>query len=180
MKYLNEKKGFTLIELLAVIVILAIITVIGITTVLPYLRNAGKNAFAVEANAAIDAASQAMSLSQIGSISVSGSSRTEGTGNNAVTYTDYCFTLKNLVDLGLWTKDSGSVTDPDENDENVNAEYEGTIVVTQQAGSKAYTYSVSMHNSSYFVNGVSGNISDGNVSNYVKATNRSQLKLNCS
>ncbi len=87
---LKDKKGFTLIELLAVIVILGIVTVIGATTILPYIQNAGKDAFNDEANNVIDAASQAVSLIQINSI----------TDNYTAITNGYCFTLKNLSDLG--------------------------------------------------------------------------------
>ena len=63
MKKLNlNEKGFTLIELLAVIVILAIVMVLASQSVLPFMRNASKDSFVIEANGAIDAASNAISL----------------------------------------------------------------------------------------------------------------------
>lgn len=55
-KELNAFRGFTLIELLAVIVVLAIIILIAVQAVLPQMDKARRNAFAIEANSAIQAA----------------------------------------------------------------------------------------------------------------------------
>lgn len=159
MNILNEKKGFTLIELLAVIVILAIITVIGVTTVLPYLQGSAKNAFAIEANNAVDAASQAMSLYQIGSINIPAANITEPATANDPTV--YCFTLKQLVDYGLWTKDASTV--------DTGGDYAGTVLVSKAAGSNAYTYSVSMHSKDYYVKEKTGNVTSNDIHDYPTA-----------
>ena len=148
---LNDKKnGFTLIELLAVIVILAIVTVIGATTVLPYIKNSAKDAFAVEANHAIDSASQAMSLYHIGAID---SSKIHS--KNITDGVEYCFTLKELVDLGLWTKDAKSVGE--------NGDYKGIVKVIKNNNSEAYTYSVEMSNKDYGVTKSGSNVTSDDV-----------------
>ncbi len=126
---MDNKKGFTLIELLAVIVILAIVTVIGATTILPYIQNAGKDAFTDEANYVIDAASNAVSLIQINSITNNYTSITNG----------YCFTLKNLVDLGLWNKDANVVSAT-----AASNKYSGTVRVTKASSGNGYVYQLSM------------------------------------
>ena len=170
MNILNEKKGFTLIELLAVIVILAIVTVLGATTVLPYLQGAGKNAFAIEANHAVDAASQAMSLYQIGSISIPAANITEPADDDDPTV--YCFTLEQLVNYGLWTKDASAVA--------AGGDYAGTVKVTQSAGSKSYTYAVAMHNKDYAVDKASGNVASGDVDDYDSTDETFAAKMACS
>ena len=138
METLKNNKGFTLIELLAVIVVLAIVTVIATQSVLPFMANAGRDAFASEANVAIDGASDAMSLISLGSISSSNYTREADVDGKEV----YCFTIANLKDLGLFQKDDDS--------------YEGTVTVTVSGNS--YTYATSMKNDKYFVNTTSGTI----------------------
>ena len=148
MKGLKNKKGFTLIELLAVIVVLAIVTVIASSSILPYMANAGKDAFVSEANIAIDGASNAMSLISLGNVSTSNYTTGTDTDGN----TTYCFTLQNLKDLSLWDKD----------DEN----YAGKVVVTvPKAGGYSYTYTVTMHNKDYYV-AESGTIAADDVEDY--------------
>ena len=157
----NNKKGFTLIELLAVIVILAIVSVIGATTILPYIGNSAKNAFAIEANHAIDAASQAMSLIHIGSIT--DDSVSLGNGN-------YCFPLEKLVEYGLWTKDAESV--------GAGKTYVGYVLVTKMTNSEAYTYKIVMHNDKFKVNKDGGNVSadnDTDIDNYVAPSSGSDV-----
>ncbi|MBQ7031159.1 MAG: type II secretion system protein [Bacilli bacterium] len=177
MKGLREKKGFTLIELLAVIVVLAIVMVLATTTVLPYMTKATKNSFAIEANAAVDAASQAMSLISIGSISgtelVASSDYTKSEATaNGVTTTTYCFTVKKLVDLGLWQKDSSEVT-------GTTPTYGGTVTVTAKSDSKAYTYSVDMHNKDLYVDGVTGTVDGETDVQDLTDTAKAGLKLSC-
>jgi len=133
MKNIN-KKGFTLIELLAVIVVLAIVTVIATRSVLPFMANAGRDAFASEANIAKDSAANAMALISIGSIDEENYTKEAGG--------KYCFTLANLKTLGLFEKDDDT--------------YVGTVTVTPSGNS--YTYAVSMKNEKYYVNTTSGNI----------------------
>ena len=133
-----DKKGFTLIELLAVIVVLAIVTVIATQTVLPFMANAGRDTFASEANMAIDAASDAMSLISLGSVASSNYTEEAPSGGNKV----YCFTIDNLKNLGLFQKDDSS--------------YEGTVTVTVTGNT--YTYATEMKNDRYYVKTTSGTI----------------------
>ena len=146
MKGLKENKGFTLIELLAVIVVLAIVMVLAVTTVLPYMTQARKEAFALEANTAKDAASSAMSLIMIGSLDE----------DYYVSYEDgsYCFTIENLMKAGLYEKDA--------KDENDNYVYQGIVKVTQSED-KAYTYEVSLKNDQYYVSAISKEVVKGDV-----------------
>jgi len=144
MKKLNNKKGFTLIELLAVIVILAIVTVIATQSILPYMQNAGKDAFAAEVNIAIDGASSAMSLISLNEVSDSYYTETTS-GTNTI----YCFDLSDLKALGLFSKGDTS--------------YEGKVTVTVPNNSHAYTYSANMKSSQYFVSSTSGNVTSSNV-----------------
>lgn len=147
MKGLKENKGFTLIELLAVIVVLAIVMVLAVTTVLPYMTQARKEAFALEANTASNAASSAMSLIMIGSLETDYYTYDE-------TNKEYCFTVENLMEAGLYEKD--------EKDANDNYVYQGVVKVTQTSG-KAYTYEVSLKNDQYYVNAVEGEVDQDDV-----------------
>jgi len=174
MKGLENKKGFTLVELLAVIVVLAIVMVLATTTVLPYMTKSTNNAFAIEANGAIDAASQAMSLISIGSIPVTENDAdfskevtTDAEGN--VTGTKYCFSLKKLVDLGLLKKDVDEV--------NKGGNYAGTVVVTETTTSKAFSYAVEMHNKDLYVKNSSGTV-DGET-DVLDYTEEVDLKTSC-
>ena len=150
MKGLKNKEGFTLIELLAVIVVLAIVTVIASSSILPYMANAGRDAFVTEANTAIDGASSAMSLISLGSAGNNYTSKDNADGTKT-----YCFTLDNLKALSLWDKD--------------DANYAGKVVVTVPASGYAYTYEVTMHNKDYYVNG-SGTIVADSVEDYGSQT----------
>ena len=153
MKNLKEKKGFTLIELLAVIVVLAIVMVLAATTVLPYMTSARQESFALEANAAKDAASNAVSLIMIGELDSSNYTETkDGSGN----VTGYCFTIKNLKDAGLFEKDDDK--------------YTGVVKVSKT--SNAYTYLVEMQNDEFFVKQTAaGDVKTENVSARTDATN---------
>jgi len=172
MKTFKDKKGFTLIELLAVIVVLAIVTVIATQSILPYMANAGRDAFVTEANLAIDGASDAMSLISIGSISsdnyekktvVDDKGTTETTDD--VTNTVYCFTLENLNTIGAWSKDDD--------------DYAGRVVVTVPASGNGYTYAVTMHSADYFVESTSGTIKNDEAVEY-DAENAHKTKVfNC-
>lgn len=136
---LKEREGFTLIELLAVIVVLAIVTVLATRSILPFMSNAARDAFASEANIAINGASDAMSLKAIGSIDNSDYTEVKDSNGNV---TAYCFTLDDLKKLGLWSKDDSN--------------YAGTVTVTPNGNQ--YTYSVEMHNKDYYVQTTSGQI----------------------
>lgn len=153
MKVMNEKKGFTLIELLAVIVVLAIVMVLATTTVLPFIAKSRRNAFAIEANAAIDAASAAVSLIQVDTIAgtANGSGITKGTdytrklnkSGETLTSTQYCFTLQQLIKIGSLKSEKiakqGDAQTP----------YAGRVVVTITEGSNQFTYNISMKNANY-------------------------------
>lgn len=88
---LNSFRGFTLIELLAVIVVLAIIILIAVNAVLPAMENARRSSFAIEANAAVDAAqAYFMSADLIGS----------GNGLPSTGGGQACVTIKELIEGG--------------------------------------------------------------------------------
>ena len=146
MKGLN-KKGFTLIELLAVIVVLAIVMVLATTTVLPYMANARKESFALEANTLKNAASQAVSLITIGTI--------KDTSNYTKTDDGYCFTVGNLKDLGLFKKDDAS--------------YKGIVTVQKAENGNAYEYIVELENGEFYVKQTAtGDVTVDNVNDYEK------------
>ena len=179
MKNKGNKKGFTLIELLAVIVVLAIVAVLGAGLVLPALANARKNAFIVEANNAIDAASRAVSYYQIGTLT---SAQIDAAGadgikakytylGNAMAKETFCFTLDSLVDLGVFDKK-----------DLTKSGYSGTIVVTVPKDSnKAYTYTTSMQNNDFYISNADGSIQESEVKQKagVEANNYSSLKKTC-
>ena len=67
----KDVRGFTLVELLAVIVVLAIIMLIAVNAVLPRMNSAREQAFAIEANALMEAAQTYVvneSLSTLGAL----------------------------------------------------------------------------------------------------------------
>ena len=164
METLKNKKGFTLIELLAVIVVLAIVTVIATQSILPFMANAGRDAFASEANVAIDGAEKAMNLIQMGQIA--------DTAYTVQADGKYCFTIDSLKTLGLFQKDDTS--------------YKGTIVVTRNGNS--YTYATEMYNDKYYVDTDSGTIkseayhatNQPNGVGELTDTIKSGLKVSCS
>ena len=160
MKGLKNKEGFTLIELLAVIVVLAIVTVIASSSILPYMANAGKDAFVSEANIAIDGASNAMSLISLGSVTKTGTSKTV----DGVEGTEYCFTLDDLKSYSLWDKD----------DDN----YDGKVVVFAPKNNYSYTYTVTMHNKDYYVTG-SGTIASDAVVDYDAEGDHKTVSFGC-
>ena len=148
MKTFKDKKGFTLIELLAVIVVLAIVTVLATSTILPYIVDVRKQAFADEANEAIEAASRAMTLLTISSITEEDDLKGEA-GDFSKGTNSYCFSLKKLVELGLWEKDI----------EDIGANgYDGYVKVVTSDSSKAYTYQLKMHNQSLYVDSKGGDV----------------------
>lgn len=162
----GNKKGFTLIELLAVIVVLAIVSVLGASIILPALADARKNAFVSEANNFLEAASDGISLIQVGSITnaeltAAGSDYKMNITKDAdgkETKRDYCFTLNGLIKLGLFDKkldSSGKVPN-----------YNGKVEVTVNAGSKQYIYKTTFSNKDFYVSNVTGNIASDNVTEY--------------
>lgn len=192
MKKMNKlnSRGFTLIELLAVIVILAIVMVLASTTVLPFMRNASRDAFGLEANALIDSASNAVSLLQIGTIDSQG--KYEGVTNVAASdfkktaesggAVTYCFSLKYLVETGLFDLDSGSLntkslsgTDAQEIDG-----YVGTVVATKAASKTSYTYTVSIANKDFYVKGATNTVDEtDNVKQMTDNKLPAQFKYSC-
>ncbi len=147
MKTFRDNKGFTLIELLAVIVVLAIVTVIATRSVLPYMKDAGKDSFVVEANTLKGGATDAMSLMSLGK---AGSNYSTKAGEDGATL--YCFTLDNLKALGQW----------DKQDDN----YGGRVVVKVPANSNAYEYKVTLHSETYYVDSVTGTVKNTDVKDY--------------
>ena len=137
---MKNKKGFTLIELLAVIVILAIVTLIGATTVLPYIRNTREQAFIVEINEAINSAEKAMNLISLGKIDRATYQLETAQKPNEIYW---CFSLEDLVTLGLWTKDSGAVSGDTKT-------YDGWVRVREDENG-IYFYTVGMKNGEYYV-----------------------------
>lgn len=173
MKNMKGKKGFTLIELLAVIVVLAIVAVLGAGLVLPALTSARKNAFIVEANNAIDAASRAVSYYQIGTLTSTQINDAGATGKKAkYTYTNsstvketFCFTLDSLVALGVF--DKKDLTG-----------YEGTIKVTVPVSNNtAFTYTTSMKNNDFAIPNATGSVEDGEVYQLAGNTNTAQTTV---
>lgn len=114
---MKNKNGFTLIELLAVIVVLAIVTVIATQSVLPLMKNASRDAFAIEATSVIKSAKDALSMYNLGKEKLD--------NNNKSCSNDefICFSVEKLIDMGLYegSKDvfSGKVLIDITNDEDV-------------------------------------------------------------
>ena len=159
MKTIKEKKGFTLIELLAVIVVLAIVMVLAATTVLPLVGKARKNSLALEANSLREAASDTLTLINLGEISAPAMGddyKETTTTNNGITTSTYCFSAKKLAEIGRWDKDIEDLTGDD-------ATYSGKVIITTTSASSTYTYSVYLTNGQLYVNGVTGNADDDDV-----------------
>lgn len=150
----RKNAGFTLMELLAVIVVLAIVAVIGTTTVLPLLNDTKDEAFATEANEFKGAAYDAISLIILNKMD---------TANYTKIANGYCFTVKNLIDEGVFDKDDGN--------------YAGTVYATKEAGSNVYKYEVSFSNGDdYYVYKNGGKITTDDLSE----TQPSGYKATCS
>lgn len=173
----NKKKGFTLIELLAVIVVLAIVSVLGASIILPALADARKNAFVSEANNFLEAASEGISLIQVGSITnqeltnvgTDYKKTTNAASGSNPANTTYCFTLNGLIKLGLFDKkldSTGKVPN-----------YNGKVTVKVNEGSKQYIYTTTFSNKDFYVNGVTGNITSSNVNEYATGETFSSKSL---
>ncbi len=154
----NKKKGFTLIELLAVIVVLAIVSVLGASIILPALADARKNAFVSEANNFLEAASNGVSLIQVGQITKS-DYETAGVTYNDTTKT-YCFNLTSLIKLGLFDKKTDS--------NGVVPDYNGAVQVVASSGSTRWNYTTSFSNKNFYVLKKVGNVTASDVHEYAK------------
>lgn len=165
MKRMKDNRGFTLIELLAVIVILAIVMVLASSSILPFMRNAGRDAFALEANGVIDAASNAISLITVGSIDADGSYNGQPVPGNTAddkkkhfnkvttdTATKYCFSLDYLVKFGLFDLKEASL----KSDSAGKGTYEGMVEAVKNGN--AYTYTVYIKNDEFMVNGIANTV----------------------
>lgn len=124
-KELNAFRGFTLIELLAVIVVLAIIILIAVQAVLPQMDKARRNALAIEANSAIQAAQAYFTAGDL----MGGD--TLPVGNN----TDKCIKISDLIKSSFYNADIDK--------------YEGSVQVLRKDGN--FYYTVWIHNSEYQV-----------------------------
>lgn len=132
-KELNAFRGFTLIELLAVIVVLAIIILIAVQAVLPQMDKARRNAFAIEANTAIQAAQAYFTAGDI-------------MGGDTLpndTTTQKCVPINVLVSNGFYDVDV--------------SKYSGSVQV-EKIGN-LFLYKVWIHNNEYQI---LGDGSDGN------------------
>ena len=129
---MKNKKGFTLIELLAVIVVLAIVMVLAVTTVLPYMNNAREEAFRIEATSLVDAAEKAKDLYTLNQVTIENSA----TNVDSCSSTNkICFTVKKLIDLGIYEGDVNS--------------YSGKVEITN-ISSKTPTYTSSIKKNNEF------------------------------
>ena len=179
-----NKKGFTLIELLAVIVILAIVMVLASSSILPFMRNAGRDSFALEANGVIDSASNAISLITVGSInSDNGSYGNQTVANNTNNAhfkhnnnkSQYCFSLDYLVKFGLFDLKEASL----KSDTGGKGKYEGAVVASKNGN--AYTYTVYLSNGEYMVVGATNTVEkEGSGNNSVKTYSSSFSNKDCS
>lgn len=122
---LNSFRGFTLIELLAVIVVLAIIILIAVNAVLPQMDKARRNALAIEANSAIQAAQSYYTSGQL----MGGDSLPTQDGSWK------CIEIDKLIDNGFYDADKDN--------------YDGLVYVKK--GKTNYFYRVYLHNKEYMI-----------------------------
>ena len=119
---LNSFRGFTLIELLAVIVVLAIIILIAVNAVLPQMDRARRNALAIEANSAIQAAQSYFTAGNL-----------MGGDTLPVGDTPKCISISDLIKAGFYDADIET--------------YEGSVQVTRSGN--LFLYEVWIHNGEY-------------------------------
>ena len=131
-----------MIELLAVIVVLAIVMMLAASTILPLMNRATRNAFALEGESAVDAATKVITLLELGlnvdGIGAAGTDNYQRGSNGS-----YCFTLEALAKSTYFTKDAKAVISSTDNGNK--PAYEGKVVVKKGADGN-YTYTVTMHN----------------------------------
>ncbi len=174
LKTFKNNKGFTLIELLAVIVVLAIVMLLAMSTILPYMNKARESAFAVEATAAVEAASNEMTMIAIGTHRHGDANLPTGDEANYKQITGgYCFSLKKLVDLSWWDKSPKAIKA-----NNKGGDYEGYVVVKPITGSNNYTYHIVMRNTAYYVDVEESEVDSADVKD--STTIPENTKFDCS
>lgn len=132
---MKNNRGFTLIELLAVIVVLAVVMVMATTTILPYMSTARESAFRTEATDAVNSASNALNLYNLGELEVKNDTNSCVTRNKKA-----CFTIDSLIDAGIYDTDKGT--------------FEGKVVI-DMTDPKNYTYTLYFKKGDEFIlNGV--------------------------
>ncbi len=92
---MKNNKGFTLIELLAVIVVLSVIITIAATNVLPQMNIAREGAFRAEATLFAKNSKELYANYAMGATNITNSQ------NACVSKTKACFTVSELIRLGL-------------------------------------------------------------------------------
>lgn len=146
---MKNNKGFTLIELLAVIVVLAIVTVIATRSVLPYMSSAREDAFGIEATDVVESTNDAIDLYNLNKIKLKDK-------KSCVKGNVFCFTVEELVDLGIYSGDKDT--------------YKGKIIVdiTNSASPKYTVYlqkgsefSINGSNDTDYVNKKDGIVNGG-------------------
>lgn len=123
MKNINNERGFTLIELLAVIVVLAIVMLMGAMAVIPRMNDARKQAFALEANTAIQGVQQYLMSNEL----KAGDATVFPTVDNQ----RVCVKIADLIE--------NSIVDFDSN-------YKGYVIVQKVKDKNKYLYQVTMTN----------------------------------
>lgn len=155
MKNIKNERGFTLIELLAVIVVLAIVMLMGAMAVIPRMNDARKQAFALEANTAIQGVQQFLLTNEL---KASGSAKVFPTNTTPI-----CITIKELIE--------GGAVDFDSN-------YEGYVIVERASStSNIYLYQVTMTNgaNAVYQKGVSNKTNVDITSEMVEGDNGSDV-----
>ena len=156
MKKINNERGFTLIELLAVIVVLAIVMLMGAMAVIPRMNDARKQAFALEANTAIQGVQQYLMSNEL---KASGTAQVFPTNTTPI-----CVTIKELID--------NTVVDFDSN-------YEGYVIVQKVDNTNKYLYQITMTNgiNAVYQKGVKNGANVDITSDMVDGDNGSSVDL---
>ena len=131
---MDNKKGFTLIELLAVILILAIVTLIGFTTMSTYTKSAREDAFRIEATEVVKGAKDALDLYNLNKISLKNNEASCKKSSN-----EYCFTVAELINLGIYDGDSETFT--------------GKVIISLNDNAATYTLFFKKANEFKIING---------------------------
>lgn len=127
MKNIKNERGFTLIELLAVIVVLAIVLLMGAMAVIPRMNDARRQAFALEANRAIQGAQTYLVNNNL-----KGNTKDDIKKLPVSAEKTECVTIKELIDEGILDFDPN---------------YEGRVLIKRKnASSDVYLYQITMTN----------------------------------